>query len=149
MKQKRGASDVIGWVLLIGFSIALAAGVFTWIKGQTTEMTESTVNYVEGEMTCEDVAINIKPEISCSQIIVSNKGKFTVDAIRVILYPASGDPTSELITEKENNNLPLKPMADPITLDLTPSVKIEVTPVIKVDDNYNGCSTKKEVITCP
>jgi hypothetical protein len=146
MINKRGVGDIIGWVLLIGFGVALATSVFIWMKGQTEEMTESTVNYVEGEMVCEDVAINVAVNEMCNELTIVNKGKFNIDALNIIYYPATGEPGSKL----ENPATPLKPIAgEKITISVPQSVKFEITPVLKTDENkLNGCKNKKEVISC-
>ncbi|MDD5254065.1 MAG: hypothetical protein PHG05_03085 [Candidatus Nanoarchaeia archaeon] len=145
MIGKKGAGDIIAWVLLIGFSIALATSVFIWMRGQTEDITKSTVNYVEGEMVCQDIAINVRANELCNILTIANKGKFSIESLNIVSYPASGEPISEV----KSLATPLKPIQGEIVEFILPqSIKFEVIPIITVNEKTTGCSDKKEVISC-
>lgn len=134
--MKRGASAIVAWVLLLGFTLALATGVFYWTKTQAEDMTESTINYVAGEMECQDISLNVIKDGNNLQI--TNKGYFTVDKIAI-----RTSSTSEII------DIALRPKE---TIPILPSIDIisgfEVIPIILTENDQEvGCKDKTIKVT--
>ena len=62
--NKRGISPLIATVLLIGFTIALAAIIFSWISSFTEERAGKTAEIVKSEVSCA-TSIEVGVEKAC------------------------------------------------------------------------------------
>lgn len=161
MGNKRGISPIIATVLLLGFTIALATTVFLWMSGQTKTLSESTVEYAEGEMQCQNVRINVLKHdgSTCKTLDVSNKGYITIKQLAIrtfvgntpsILYPES----SEMKLKPQSSNCgpgTVEPNCGVVNIDpknTTACEKTEVTPIITVGNRKVGCKDKTIVIKC-
>lgn len=58
--KKKGISPLIATVLIIGFTVALAAIVLTWGGGFTKKITETSQLTAEQKMACTDVNIEVR-----------------------------------------------------------------------------------------
>lgn len=74
INDKKGISEVVAYVLLIGISLSLATMVFFWLKGQLPK---------DVELSCDEgLSLNIRDyEYSCSSpeelnVTIQNKGRF-------------------------------------------------------------------------
>jgi FlaG/FlaF family flagellin (archaellin) len=88
MLNKRGLSEVVGYVLLISISFALAGMVFSWLKFYVTP---------GEEITCDEgVSIAIRAyNYSCEtrelNITLKNDGRFDIDGYIVRVNNRSGE----------------------------------------------------------
>ena len=83
--MKKGASAIVAWVLLLGFTIALATTIFYWTKSQATEMTEHTVEFVTGQMECQDISINVYDiNTEDNTFKIKNKGLYYVSLLYLL-----------------------------------------------------------------
>ena len=154
MKNKKGAGTVIAWVLLLGFSVGLATTVFLWTTQQTEEMSESATNFVEGGMQCDNVMINVAVEdpAACT-ITVTNTRYLNIYQLSIrklyISDPLSYIYDNKVIEPRSESKLPAKYTAS-IYLSAQGNYcgKIEVMPIIKVDDELVGCKNKAVTIDC-
>ncbi|MEK6839692.1 MAG: archaellin/type IV pilin N-terminal domain-containing protein [Nanoarchaeota archaeon] len=97
MKQKitnkKGISPLIATVLLIGFTVALAAVLMTWgldyIRGTTDKVGDQTDQY----LLCSDLAFEIA-NVDCAtdDVIIQNNGN--IDIAGVIIRPFVGTDAS-------------------------------------------------------
>lgn len=155
MKTKKAAADLIAWVLLIGFSIALAAFVTNFVIEETKKFNPEDV--VGGsKVYCEDVVLSIEKlegslstDSSCSgqkfsgTITLKNKGKFTIYNIKIL----GGGAGSVSINK-------LKPGSDPSTNTAIIStsfcketgINIEIIPQIEVEGEKMYCAESAAVI---
>lgn len=86
MKNKRGISAVVGYVLLISITITLSASVYNWLKYYVTsdqiEECSDNVNIIISEYECYsrvyDYVAGTTEEGNIS-ITLKNKGLFSVD----------------------------------------------------------------------
>lgn len=166
--SKRGVSLIISWVLLLGLAIALGMAIFSWAKIQTEKNVESTLNYVEGSMNCEQVSIGvsiINADPSCSgdkieTIKITNTGKLTIDAVimRNIDNPDVVDRSS-FIEERDTKNFPLVPFEASENIGIwtligrvggvsTGIAKVEFIPLLQEGDERFACTEKKVVVSC-
>lgn len=136
--NKKAASEIIAWVLLLGFAISLAVGVYSWSRTHTEELTESTVTFIEGKLECLEVSINVKKQPECLLLNISNRGKMTVDKISI----ASLDGSNSILIDA--NLLPLKSR----TFAYEQGSDIEVLPVIILDNKNIGCKDRKIIVRC-
>lgn len=153
MKTKKASADLIAYVLLIGFTIALAAFVTNWVIDQTKKFNPEEV--VGGsKVYCEDVVLGIE-EITGSKggscevdgdmysgldITLKNKGKFTIIGTKALganmdsisISPGS-DPTTNTIITK-------------ISFCKKQGINIEIIPQIEVEEKKFYCAESATVI---
>ena len=83
IKTKRGASEAIVFVLLVGFAVTIAIIVINWSVGHTKELTEAGIDFVEKNIECDKVGMNVK-DISagdCSSLEIINKGYLKISKV--------------------------------------------------------------------
>lgn len=138
---KKGASLIISWVLLVGFAVTLAVFVSTWARQQAEKTTESIVEMITTDIRCGDVAFNVVPdcESAANDIVITNKGYLTIEKFVLRIDDE----------KKADIEGPLRP--EPIakiTKNLnTVNVKVELIPIIKVENKILGCADKKVILT--
>src|SRR3989344_6629314 len=139
--DKRGASLVIAWVLLLGLSISLAIGVFSWSKLKTEALTESSVTFVEGSLECNEVKISIKKVGECDSLDVYNRGKLSIEKLGL----SSLDGSSSDVLDAN-----LAPLQNKVFDYSGPNVEegIEVLPLIRVGDDLVACRDSKVLLDC-
>ncbi len=140
IKDKKGAGEIIAWILLLGFSISLAVLIFNWSRTQTEELTESTVSFVEGKLECQEIAINVVTNEDCTSITITNKGKLNIDQLAIRTFRQEYENTlfeKNLLAPKQSK-----------TLDILQSNKIEVIPIVKINEKLVGCNEKRILHEC-
>lgn len=167
MMSKRGISPIIATVLLLGFTVALATTVFLWMKGQTETLSESTVEYAEGELQCQNVRINVQDEsgvgTKCKKLNIQNVGYLDINSVAVREFCTDGSANSSLI------KIDLKPKVIKGGVEVSgyekllgeseafcsgginscvDCKKVEVTPIIEVLNRKVGCKDKMIVTEC-
>jgi len=158
LNEKRGASLVISWVLLLGLAIGLGMAVFSWSKIQTEKQLESTINYVEGSMDCEQVSIGASIVVRCLNnemrwVNVTNTGKLKIDAI--VLRSLDAGKEAKYLVEPPKYNFPLMPFSQSSIMGVYYLVgtgvgigTLEIIPLIKKENTYFACNEKKLVVQC-
>lgn len=139
--NKRGISIVVSWVLLIGFTIALAVSIYTWSREQAEQLTEQTVIYVEGKLDCSSVSINVASKEDCSKLNITNKGQLKIEQLVIRIFQ-DNDLVGDL---SEQGLMPFEEVK--VATGLVGN-NLEVVPVIKVDKKLIGCVDKKIVKGC-
>src|SRR3989344_2640583 len=152
--QKRGISPLIATVLIIGFTIVLAAIIFIWLSG-SIEKIITTQKEAEKELACTDVKLDIKKacvENAYLNILVENQGSKEVKAE---LFRVKGNLNTEIINKDEaitqfgtrNFNLIYNPF---ITSTLN---KLELFPYIDYNNELYQCKKAIEDLiqdcSCP
>jgi len=98
--NKRGITPLIATVLLIGFTVALAAVVMTWALGFVNDTTSKTKTQTENTLICaSDLSFaisDINPSIG--SITLDNRGQ--VDIISVIFRIYRGDEVNTVDSGK-------------------------------------------------
>jgi len=99
--NKKALSEIVSYVLLIVIAMALAAGVFAWVKFYIPQ---------EKEKCSEDVSLSIS-EYSCSNgvltITLANRGYFNVDGFFVKASNESGKIPATMLSSTDNQMLQL------------------------------------------
>src|SRR3989344_7813865 len=91
--QKRGIAPLIATVLIIGFTVALGAGVITWGSSYTKDALEETEVTASSSAACTQIILQIK-EITCD---ASNQ----IQSLKLI---NNGIPLEGIIFQIRNND---------------------------------------------
>ncbi len=143
--RKRGISPLIATVLLIGFTVAIAAIVIFWSRNFVKEKAEKEGALSEKKLKCENVEIDIKSIDKLNKnIVIENKGNEDIDGF--ILRVVSGGVGSDKITLKLEA---LKTATITYSFDLETNSKIDLIPALKPEGTNAPlvpCSNKHKVI---
>lgn len=163
--MKKAISPLIGWILLIGFSVAMAAFISNWVIQQTKE-TFQPEKFLE-DISCDGVSFSItkickrEPRtcdrqppgdytgIKLEGIELINKGAYTIRNITIMpLYGITisdvdnlgdlkpGDPPSHLTP----------PDVDNICIKLNAKNEIKLIPVIEKEDKVYYCTDNAVIL---
>ncbi|MDP2907385.1 MAG: hypothetical protein Q8O03_05585 [Nanoarchaeota archaeon] len=138
--KKKGISPLIATVLIIGFTVALAAIIITWSTGFTKKMQEQTEQTANTQVICAtDVIFSIESVCKCTsgyiyKVLIQNDGQQEIKSWKVRLYETSSTVDSSPVVAPTPQTL----AAFGIQLyTFTPSItiagvrKVEVFPVIE------------------
>jgi hypothetical protein len=137
--MKKGVSEIISWVLLLGFSVLLGTTIIMWSKQQTENYTEELTNMVENDINCRDVIYIVDTNCTAKTTLVNNRGSFTI--VKFIIRSSLSSSTLE--TE-------IKPSSS-LSLSIPPtyySNGFDMIPFIKTNDKETGCSDKAKRGIC-
>lgn len=130
---------IIGWVLLVAFTISASLLVINWTKQRTEVLTEGTVKYVEGRLACQSVRLANISTTCPNQVILKNIGMLNI--IKVIAQ--IDDKTSE------TKPIDLKAQGDNKMLTTSnPFKNLTVIPLIMENKELVGCKEKKVIVHC-
>ncbi|MBU4502977.1 MAG: hypothetical protein KKA79_10365 [Nanoarchaeota archaeon] len=130
--NKKGISPLIATVLILGFTVALAAIIMTWGTDFTKRMQESTEETSTTQITCAtDVIFDVKSvcfDTDHYNVVISNDGKEDIEKWRFRIYESettvdAPDPVTLQIKAFELKTVP-------VTGDGTHK-KIEAIPIIQ------------------
>ena len=140
-KNKKGIAQAVSWVLLIGFSVAIATFVGFWLRQTAEKSAEGLQDEITKKSRCADTSISatlIEGQCDNNKLKITNRGLFKVIKVRcrdsavfddVNLNP--GDTTTVPLSScKGNNN------------------KIRISPFIKVEDLDVICADKTIQVDC-
>ncbi len=133
MFSKKAISPVIAWVLLVGFSVALASIVGSWYLSQSQEMTEEALTTLEGGIECNDVNINVaytKDQNGDCMIKVSNTGSFKINMVRI----------NDIQKGYNKNPKEYKNYTD---AELCTKPQITVIPILEKDKKLTSCQNDR------
>jgi len=140
--EKRGISPLIATVLLIGFTIVLAAVVMRWGGEFVRTTTEQTACETDVATTCIGVRFSIDnvvfDDVNGANITISSNTDQPIDGFRIKLWKPDG--TSDVSEEKLT---PLSPYASVLyqVQNTTEISRVEALPVLTVENCPSGvCS---------
>ena len=79
--KKRGMSELVSYVLLIGLSVMLATIVTMWYRSQSESFQESIYERTEADIRCNDVSINVKLNCAQPKFNVTNRGYHAISKV--------------------------------------------------------------------
>jgi len=86
MKTRKGISPLIATVLLIGFTVALAAVLMTWGLDYVKKSTEQVGSKTEEYLKCSDLAFEITNVDCAGDIIVQNNANIDIAGMTLRVY---------------------------------------------------------------
>ena len=156
--NKRGISPLIATVLLIGFTVALAAVVITWGSGFVNRITTSTDTSSTNSFACtNDLDFQIS-KVTCGAtgtVLIDNRGNIDIVSLSVRLFDISGNPSgttssvtftpvgtaTNIVGKFELKSVPNVNSA-PATLNIpVGTAKVEAIATIKVNGQNVVCSS--------
>jgi len=148
--SKKGISPLIATVLILGFTVALAAIIMNWGTKFTKDIQTSTSESATANIACsQDVTFSVsgvcKDAISGTyKITVANDGKAELKLFKVRLYR---DSTNALGGDSTGVPIPsfgIASINSPSPGTLTSIKKIDLTPVITINAKDVPCSANIE-----
>jgi len=137
-KYSKGMA-IIGWVLLVAFTISASMLVINWTKQRTETLTEGTVKYVEGRLACQSVRLANISTTCPNQVTLKNIGMLNIVKVTAQI----DDQTSE------TKPLDLKAQGAEKTLVLDGTFKkAKIIPIIE-DKELIGCKERSVIVYCP
>jgi hypothetical protein len=124
-KEKRGISEVIGYVLLVTLALSMAVLVYDWLKPNAA---------LQDELGCPEGAEVIIKEISNNgthiNISIENRGRFTIDWVLVRVNNISNAKIGTFLVQR--NTTALDPGEEEVLV-------IKKNPgIIDINDNLIG-----------
>lgn len=151
MKSKKGISPLIATVLVIGFTVALAAIILTWGQTFTRGIQESTEMSTEIQLICaQDVNFAVNSvctfedeDVTKAKITIDNKGNIAINRFMARLYEdANTVDTAEISNEDGSPVVGAFGLRQPeVEVTLGELWKVELVPIIMVDEKEVTCST--------
>ena len=140
--MKKGISEVISWVLLVGLTVVLGIMVSIWIRSTAEETVEKQIEQVDQK--CDDIGFNVKNNSECAAgsipFTIANRGSFTVHDFVIRI---NGEVwRNGLNTPVKLNILPGQ--AKDLNIDVTAGSEIEFIPVV----DENACSSRRLRLKC-
>ena len=147
MKNKRGVSPAISWILLIGFAVALGGMVTVWIKSTAESSAETLKSKVEMDIRCDEISLNAhdtQGSINCSNLTIINKGLFSIYGLKARYNGKTSDHdmSAQPLLPGKLTTIVLN-ITDPIT-----EPEIGLIPITELENEEIACLEKEIIITC-
>ncbi len=149
MRKKKGISPLIATVLILGFTVALAAIIMVWGTRFTTSMQKQTEETANTQMKCAtevDFRISnvcVLPNNTGYKVTIDNSGQTKLDKLIVRFYAAADNMTTT------QNMFPTGVDSYAITSGtfngVTTAIKyLEAIPIITMAGEQVTCSANKQ-----
>lgn len=141
--NNKGISPLIATVLIVGFTVALAAVIFTWGINFTKDTTERTTRQADLAQKCGEISFDV--EASCTEgnidfIRIANRQDITIQAFK---FSISNDDVTEVYdinsTEDALKGFGVKKYSGDFSAVTSPN-KVEVRGALKFDNEAIFCS---------
>ena len=152
MKNKRGASLAIEWVLLVGLSVSLAVFVGVWLRDQASGISEGVTVDTEVATRCADTIFYGTP--NCADAIpsyfisagITNSGSFSIKKVK-----CNGEDRDFVGSIGGNGDNILQP-EETLTQTLSScndgTSTMIVIPFIEINGEDFGCAEKSLRLEC-
>src|SRR3989338_8473878 len=134
--NKKGISPIIATILILGFTVVLAAVFFTWGSGFFSKAQQDTANTVRLSSVCTEVATNLKL-VSSVKILGTNK------VLEVAVDNGASDDLTGSIFRVYNVG---ETVVDTFDTKITTPVKLGVKPKVTVAGKEEICGESTQDI---
>ncbi len=136
--NKKGISPLIATVLLIGFTVALAAVVITWGSGFVNRVTTGTDQRTSKAISCTgDLDFEITKVTCPDTILVNNKGNLAIESLNLRFFDENGNLAGVPATTAPIEKYELKSITQAIPVGTT---KVEAIATVIIDGQEAVCS---------
>mgnify|MGYP001619209352 CR=1 FL=1 len=150
MINKRGQSEFVAYVLLIGMAVGLATIVGVWMFGNSERVSDNIVRQSQISEKCDQISIAVFadksgcPNTIPNKINLSNKGNFIIERVNIINLADNKNCFSNV----NDGLINLKPGASVLTKTLNNCNTATILPLVNILENeIVGCSEKKLVLS--
>lgn len=144
MMYRKGISQAVSWVLLLGLSISLAISVGVWLKNISKETGDEVVNSATRDQRCADTVLAVIEPTICPSLLtncnnfdynvkIKNTGVFSIT--KVICSKLDGQPYEISL------GIPLAPNAEQV-LNSCEGADITIIPFIEIEKQQIACADK-------
>lgn len=154
MFRKRGISPLIATVLILGFTVAIAAVIMTWGTGFTKTMQKSVEETAQKQIICSsDVTINVKSAKLIGnkvKLLIENRGSKDIDKFNIRVHGSEGVDSVETVSGLGAYGIQsFEVFFDPAKIGTTVT-EVEVFPSITLQNESFFCSNtydKEEIFS--
>ncbi|MCP3681917.1 MAG: hypothetical protein GY861_04430 [bacterium] len=145
LKNKKGVSQWISWVLLMGLAIALGTGFYYWMQNYTEESTAETILRADYAILCEDAGVSITNVCQNTQTLnmnLTNSNNLRVKGLVFRIFDIYDMPQTvewnETIDPQETKNV--------VIVKQGISNQLELIPIIYSGKNRLICTNRKTTV---
>ncbi len=148
--KKKGISPLIATVLLIGFTIVLAAVVMRWGGEFVRTTTEETACETDIASACIDTRVSLESAEDSGEtvnVVITSNSDQTIDGFRIVLWEGTITIATEEPQPIDGELTPYNSLSYQVTYSDNPDIvdgidKVEVFPVITIGDCPSGACTE-------
>lgn len=144
--MKKGISNLITWVLLIGFAVSFSIIIGRYMTQSAEQQSEQTVKFIEMGLICEKILLSVEStEIQGSNIksiTIKNRGYLSIDGIMARAYYERDPPIN--VQEQFNGINPNEEISVAVSIPVVGIKTLEILPLKKLE----GCATSKVTLSC-
>lgn len=140
MMRKKGDSQLISWVLLVGFVIGLATIVTMWVKNTAEQTTQQQIEQAEQELRCAETALNVAIECTTApkDVKITNTGKFTIQKVKFRQGDILEDVARSIVPQQ----------TETLNTKIDPFQEFDILPIISINGKEVVCATRKVIYQC-
>lgn len=149
MSSKKGQSEFLAYVLLIGMAVGLAAIVGVWMFNNSEKTTNNFVRQSEIEEKCGGISIGVFairnncPTTEPNSVSITNTGNFIIQQIKII----NSETNQNCLRQNSDSLINLKPGFS-TTKTLNNCRTATILPLVEISEKeIVGCSDKKLVLS--
>jgi len=136
--NKKGISPLIATILLIGFTVALAAVVITWGSGFVERVTLTTEERTTKAIACTSELVFEIKNVDCSgKVTIDNKGNIPINNLTLRFFDSSGNHKGNV--QENNPIIPFEIRTLTVAIPTSTS-KVEGLAAITVEGKPTICS---------
>lgn len=145
--NKRGVETIIGWVLLVGFTVALGALVSNWAIQQAKQINPEKM--ANPDLYCDNMRLSVEPFICnpyLDSIIVQNKGyrNSPVTFVKVLTNKGTQNiNTTQLLEVNGEMSIPINCDGELSESDIE---RIDVIPSVNTSTELIRCEEKVYIL---
>ncbi len=151
--RKKGISQLVATVLLIGFAIAMAVLVYLWYKGFLFGQQQKLGCDIQGKNLCsQKVEIQVSnveciPELNSIRMTIENKGQTIINDFRLKIRGKDNIETT-LFSKSLNQGSTESFSTTYDSSNTGPLEELEVFPLVLVCNQPVTCSQKSVKLSC-
>jgi hypothetical protein len=142
MRNKKGLSEIISYILILSLAVSLGTFIMVWYKGLAEKEVSGVLTPLEGTSQCDDVNINVVFNYDSCAITVYNTGNLAVKGLKITYADAFGGfNTTDYLDMQIQPRLNSGPIVFPIEgIDPSRVVNANIVPFVIASKQLYYCS---------